>query len=127
MRPYSVFILGNILLVSIQEEIDDKNVQRLLGILGSLVIKHRITAVIFDLHDVEVVDTFLATNIERLADMLRLLEARVMISGLSVPAVLTLLDFKIQLRGVGFALDVEQALEKLGKPGGTLPLRPHHV
>ncbi len=126
MRPYSVFILENILLVSIQEEIDDKNVQRLLGLLGSLVIRHRINAVIFDLHDVEVVDTFLATNIEKLADMLQLLEAEVMVSGLSVPAVLTLLDFEIQLKGVSFALDVEQALERLGKSKNISSLRLCH-
>ena len=100
--------------------------QRLLGLLGSLVIRHRINAVIFDLHDVEVVDTFLATNIEKLADMLQLLEAEVMVSGLSVPAVLTLLDFEIQLKGVSFALDVEQALERLGKSKNISSLRLCH-
>lgn len=124
MRPFSIFPLGEIILVSIQEEIDDHDIELLLKELGHTVNKRGSRRVIIDLHEVEAVDTFLATGIENLASMLYLLRASTTVVGLSVPTVLTLLDFDIRLRGVDFALDVEQALSRLGIPAGLIPAKP---
>lgn len=124
MRPFSIFPLGEILLVSIQEEIDDHDIELLLKELGHTVNKRGSRRVIIDLHEVEAVDTFLATGIENLASMLYLLRASTTVVGLSVATVLTLLDFDIRLRGVDFALDVEQALSRLGIPADLIPAKP---
>ncbi len=113
MLPFSVFPLSNSLLVSIQEEIDDAGIAALFDHITEMAGKHQAGGVIIDLHDVEVVDSYLANNLEKLAASLNILRTRVVIVGLSVPVVITLLDFGIELKGVGFALDVEQGLNRL--------------
>ena len=113
MVPYSVSAIGGYLLASIQEEIDDAGIGALLTKLTDLVVERNIHAVILDLQNVEVVDSYLATYLEYLASTLNTMCSRVVVAGLSVPVVMTLLDFDIKLRAVEFALDVEQALVKL--------------
>lgn len=113
MEPFSIFSLGDILLVSIQEEIDDVSIGRLLQSLGRQVSKNKARAVIIDMHEVEVMDTFLAEHIEELVSFLHMLRSQVVVAGIQVPVALTLTDFDIRLRNVEFALDVEQALSRL--------------
>ena len=113
MLPFSVFPLSNCLLVSIQEEIDDAGIASLFANITEMVNEHQARGVIIDLHDVEVVDSYLANNLEELAASLNLMRTKVVIVGLAVPVVITLLDFGIELKGVEFALDVEQGLSRL--------------
>ncbi len=115
MRSYSIFPIGSILLISIQEEIDDHGITDLIREVSTAVQDREIRGVIIDLHDVEVVDTYLAQHIVSLSATLKLQRARTVIAGLAVPVVITLLDFGIRLQGLEFALDVEQAIEKLEK------------
>ncbi|MGC8735367.1 MAG: STAS domain-containing protein [Dissulfurimicrobium sp.] len=115
MEPFSIFSLGDCLLVSVQEEIDDRSIKSLTGLLGERVAEKNARAVIIDLHDVEIVDTFLAEHLAGLVSFLSLLRAKVMVAGLQAPVILALIDFDIRLKGVGFALDVEQALAKLNR------------
>jgi len=103
-------------MVSIQEEIDDRYISRLVEELSNRVKNIHVRYVIIDLHEVEAVDTYLAVEIEKLASILYFLRASTIVVGLSVPVVLTLLDFGIRFRGVEFALDVEQALAKIRGP-----------
>ncbi len=119
MTPFSIFPMQDVIMVSIQEEIDDTHIASLVKALSRRVRETHVRFVIIDLHDVEAVDTFLAGEIEKLASMLNLLRASTIVVGLSVPAVLTLLDFGIRLRGVEFALDVAQALERITSGAGT--------
>lgn len=112
-RLFTIFPLGRLLLVSIQEEIDDRSIEALLRELGAEVRSRGAAGVIIDLGGVEVVDTFLAEQLKRLAEMLDLLKAKVMVSGLSAPAILTLRDFGIELGDLEFALDTQQAMERI--------------
>ena len=103
------------LLVSIQEEIDDAGISDLLVQVTALVQKGNIRGVIVDLKEVDVVDSYLAGHLERLAKSLKLLRAGMIVVGLKVTAVMSLLAFGIQLEGLDFALDVEQAVERLAE------------
>lgn len=113
MQDFSVFSLGQVLLVSIEEEISDTTVNTLKETVGALVSREEVYGVIIDLHHLEVMDSYLAEQLQDLAGMLKLLQAEVVIVGLSVPVVMTLLDFGITLPDMEFALDVEQALIRL--------------
>ncbi len=113
MVPFTILPLGDVIMVSIQSEIDDRHIARMVKDLSRKVREGQVRHVILDMHDVDAVDTFLAGEIEKLASMLRLLRARTVVAGLSVPVVLTLLDFGIRLKGVSFALDVEQAMSMI--------------
>ena len=113
MEPFSVFSLGGVLLVSIEEEIDDSSVHTLLELVSEIVSRRELTGVIVDLQSLEVMDSYLAGHLQQLARTLKLQHANMVIAGLSVPVVITLLDFGIKLPDLAFALDVEQALLRL--------------
>jgi len=113
MRPFSVFALGGILLVSLEEEIDDSGIELLQKTVSTMVSRQNARGVIVDLHDIELLDSYLARHLQKLALTLKLLNARLIVVGLSVPVVMTLLDFDITLQDMDFALDVEQALARL--------------
>ncbi len=113
MQPFSVFSLGRILLVSIEEDIDDRDIRTLEDLISTRVAHGRGRGVIIDVQHLEVMDSYLADHLHGLARRLRLQDSRVVIAGLSVPVVMTLLDFGITLEELEFALDVEQALVRL--------------
>ncbi len=116
MKSFSVFWLGSVLLVSIQEEIDDEQVSELLKRLSNMVRATRAEAVIVDLSDVEVMDTFLAENIQKLASTMALFRTRTVVAGLGAAAITALKSFNMTFgHSLIFALDAEQALEKLGR------------
>ena len=113
MQLFSRFLLGRTMLVSIQEEIGDVDVAQMIDTLSYQVKAKNIQGVIVDLQNVEVMDSYMASHLEDLAATLGLLNAEVVVVGLSVPVVMTLTDFGIKLAGLEFALDVEEALAKL--------------
>jgi rsbT antagonist protein RsbS len=113
MQPFSFFSLGTMLLVSIQEDIGDTEVSRMFDSLSKQVSEKKFRGVIVDLHNVEVIDSYMAGYLEDMATTLRLLHAHMVVVGLSVPVVMTLTDFGIPLSGLEFALDVEKAMAKL--------------
>ncbi len=117
MQPFSLFSLGGVLLVSLEEEIDDAATRELLARVSARVSREAISGVIVDLHHFEVLDSHLARQLQTLARVLQLLWARMVVVGLCVPVVMTLLDFGITLPEMEFALDVEQALVRLQESG----------
>ncbi len=115
MKSFSIFHLGKILLVSLQEEIDDAQVLQLLKELAEKVRATNSKAVIVDLSDVEVIDTFLAENIQKLASTMGLFKAQIVVAGLGASAIAALKSFNMSFgHNLRFALDAEQALGKLG-------------
>lgn len=89
------------------------HVSRMFASLSRLVNEKKIRGVIVDLKNVEVVDSYMAGHLRDMAATLYLLNARMVVVGLSVPVVMTLTDFGIMLKDMEFALDVEKALAQL--------------
>lgn len=113
MKPYTILKTEKLLLISIQEEIDDNHLCLLLQELGDIIKSNKARGVIIDLHQVEIIDTFFAENIKKLALMLKAFNASAVVAGITVGAVMSLIDFNIDLQGVEFALDIEDAALKL--------------
>jgi rsbT antagonist protein RsbS len=113
MKPFAILKVNSFLLVSIQEEIDDSSLDRLLEELADRISALRVRGVILDLHQVDVMDSFMADSIRKVALMLRALEARAIVSGLRGSAVMTLVAFDIDMHDVEFSLDIEDAIIKL--------------
>ncbi len=116
MTPHILIPLGEVIVVAPPEDIDDEGVERLIGKITSEAKARETKRIVVDLSSVEVLDTYLARRIERLARTLIPLNTSVIITGLSVPVVLTLLDFDIHFEEVSFALDAEQAVFPLFQP-----------
>jgi rsbT antagonist protein RsbS len=121
MASFSVFSLGGVLLVSIEEEIDDSSVADLLDLIAATVNRQGLHGVIVDLQALEVMDSYLASHLQQLARTLRLQHADMVVAGLSVPVVMALTDFGIRLPELDFALDVEQALVRLRERSSADP------
>lgn len=113
MPSFSFFSLGSVLLVSLDEDIQDHEIQLLQEQVSARVSPGKVYGVILDLQHLEVMDSYLAGELQKLANMLKLMKAEMVVAGLSVPVVLALLDFAIELPDVNFALDVEQAMVRL--------------
>jgi anti-anti-sigma regulatory factor len=125
MQPYSIFSLGSMLLVSIQEEIGDAGMSGLVDHLSRQVRAGHVRGVIVDLQHVEVMDSYMAGFLQTMARTLALQNARMVVVGLAVPVVMTLTAFGITLREMEFALDVEKAVAKLEeKPRSKRDRRP---
>ena len=115
MKPYSIFYLGEICLVSLQEEINDEEISTLSKELSGLVKSKKIDGIIIDLGNIEVIDTFLADNIQKLALTMHLFRAKTVVCGLNASAILALKSFELTFeRDLVFALDAKKALGKLG-------------
>ncbi|MFZ5765815.1 MAG: STAS domain-containing protein [Thermodesulfobacteriota bacterium] len=114
---FTIFPLRSLLLVTIAEEIADSEVTHLLDQLCQQVQRGRVRGVIVDMRRVEVVDSYMAHHLETMAAALRLLDATMVVAGLSVPVVMTLVDFGIELVGLAFARDVEMAADMLEAGG----------
>ncbi len=114
-EPFALFVLEDILLISIQEDIDDRDISRLIDRSLVTAKEKSVVAVIIDMQNVDVVDSYLASNISHLAASLSAMEIGSLIVGLKVPAVMTLLDFGVSFEHTDFALDLEQALKKIGR------------
>ncbi len=115
MKPYSIFHLGPISLVSLQEEINDAEIVMLLKELSQQVRIKRIRGVIVDLGNIDVIDTFLADSIQRLSSTMHLFKTKVVVSGLKASAILALKSFELTFgKDLIFALDTEAALKRRG-------------
>lgn len=119
MTPSLLIPLGEVIIVAPPEDIDDEGVESLIQEVTRQAKDRGTKRVVVDLSSVEVVDTYLARRIERLARTLIPLDASVIIAGLSVPVVLTLLDFDIHFKEVSFALNAEQAVFPIYQPADS--------
>ncbi len=114
-EPFAIFALEDILLVSVQEDVTDQDISKLIDQVLTTAKQKSVAAVIIDMQNVEVVDSYLASNISHMAASLKAMEINTLVVGLKVPAVITLLDFGVTFEHTDFALDLEQALVKIGR------------
>jgi len=115
MKNYAFLPFGNILLVKIDEGIEDHQVHMLESEITKIITSKKIKGVIFNLSGVEVIDSFLATHINKLSSTIKIMNVQSVIVGLSVPVILTLLDFGIHFRDIQFAFDIEGAILKISQ------------
>lgn len=115
MKNFATLPFGNILLVKIDEGIEDNQVHLLETEITKIITSKKIKGIIFNLSGVEVIDSFLATHINKLSSTIKIMDVQPVIVGLSVPVILTLLDFGIYFKDICFAFDVEGAILKISE------------
>lgn len=102
--------LGDILLASIQEDLDDKGALEFQKNLLLKVSESEVRGVVIDISAMELVDTYLARIFNDTASMVRLLGSNVVLCGMRPAVSLTLVEMGRELIGVDTALDLEQGL-----------------
>jgi rsbT antagonist protein RsbS len=110
-----VLRLEDVLLTSIQVDITDQDALNFQDDLLRVLSETDAKGVIIDITALDVVDSFIARVINDTANMVRLLGAEIVISGMHPMVALTLIEMGRELIGVDTSLNLSQGLEKLNR------------
>jgi rsbT antagonist protein RsbS len=112
--------IGQVLLVSIQTDLDDQAVMLLQDDLGTMVVETGAHGVVIDITAVEIVDSFVGRMLATIAAIARLLDARTVVVGMRPAVAITLVELGLSMGGVQTALTLEKGLRKLERAQAEL-------
>ncbi|MGW6057708.1 STAS domain-containing protein [Streptomyces sp. NPDC055189] len=107
--------IGEVLLVSIQFDLEDQTVLQLQEDLAEQIVDRSARGVIIDITALEIVDSFVGRMLATIADISRMLDAETVVVGMRPAVAITLVELGLSLGGVSTALDLEKGLARLGR------------
>ncbi|KAA9382081.1 STAS domain-containing protein [Microbispora cellulosiformans] len=113
MERVPILKLGDILIVSIQIDLDDQSVLTLQEDLADTVVSRGARGVIIDITAVEIVDSFIGRMLSTIAAMTRMLDAETVVVGMRPAVAITLVELGLSLGGVRTALNLEKGVVML--------------
>ena len=127
MDRIPILRMGNLLLVTIQVDLDDRLALVLQDDLTAQIQATGARGVLLDISALDVVDSFIGRMISNLSTMSRILDARTVVVGMRPAVAITLVELGLELEGVETALDVDRGMKLLTtlRSGGERP-RAHH-
>jgi rsbT antagonist protein RsbS len=105
-----VLSLGDILLVSIQVDLEDQLALRLQEDLADRIVASGAHGVIIDITALDIVDSFVGRMLATIASVSRVLDAETVVVGMRPAVAITLVELGLPLRGIRTALNVELGL-----------------
>ena len=111
MERVPILSLGDVLLVSIQVDLQDESVVALQEDLAERIVDSGATGVVIDISAVEIVDSFIGRMFASIASLSRLLDAQTVVVGMRPAVAITLVELGLSLTGVRTALNVEKGME----------------
>jgi rsbT antagonist protein RsbS len=103
--------VGDVLMVSIQEDISDQAALALQDALSERIVASLARGVIIDISALEIVDSFIGRMLATIASTARVLDAETLVVGMRPAVAITLTELGLSLGGVKTALDAEKALD----------------
>ncbi|MEU5861368.1 MULTISPECIES: STAS domain-containing protein [unclassified Nonomuraea] len=119
MQRVPVLKLGDILIVSIQIDLEDQSVLALQEDLADRVVATGARGVIIDITAVEIVDSFIGRMLATIATMCRMLDAQTVVVGMRPAVAITLVELGLSLGGVRTALNLEKGVALLDHVRGA--------
>jgi len=121
MDRVPVLKLGDLLIVSIQIDLQDQSVLMLQEDLADAIVENRARGVIIDITAVEIVDSFIGRMLATIASISRMLDAETIVVGMRPAVAITLVELGLSLGGVRTALNLEKGVAMLSEnmPTGT--------
>ena len=113
MDRVPILSLGDVLLVSIQIDLQDESVLALQEDLAELIVESGAAGVVIDISAVEIVDSFIGRMFATIASLSKVLDAETVVVGMRPAVAITLVELGMSLRGVRTALDLERGLAAL--------------
>ncbi|WP_433065582.1 STAS domain-containing protein [Dactylosporangium sp. CS-033363] len=113
MDRVPVLKIGDILLVSIQIDLDDQSAMQLQEDLSDQIVVTGAHGVVIDISALEIVDSFIGRMLSTIAAVSRVLDAETVVVGMRPAVAITLVELGLSLNGVRTALNVDKALEIL--------------
>jgi rsbT antagonist protein RsbS len=108
-----VLKIGDVLLVSIQVDLEDQMVLDLQDDLSEKIVATSARGVIIDISALEIVDSFVGRMLATIAAMSRVLGAETVVVGMRPAVAITLVELGLSLNGVRTAIDLERGLGHL--------------
>ncbi|MFK0237446.1 STAS domain-containing protein [Streptomyces vinaceus] len=119
-----VLKIGDILLVSIQVDLEDQLVLDLQDDLSQQIVATAARGVIIDISALEIVDSFVGRMLATTASISRVLGAETVVVGMRPAVAMTLVELGLSLGGVRTALNLELGMQHLRSIQDPYPARP---
>ncbi|MGZ4495078.1 MAG: STAS domain-containing protein [Nocardioides sp.] len=113
MERIPILRIGDILLVSIQVDLQDHIALALEEDLAAEIVDSTATGVLIDISGLEIVDSFIGRMISTMASVSRVLDAETVVVGMRPAVAITLVELGLSLSGVRTALNVDRGLAML--------------
>jgi rsbT antagonist protein RsbS len=114
MDEVPILKIGDVLLVSIQVDLQDQTVMALQEDLAARIVATGAHGVIIDITAVDIVDSFIGRMFATIAAVSRLMDAETVVVGMRPAVAITLVELGLSLGGVRTALDLEEGMRLLG-------------
>jgi len=113
MARVPILKLGDLLLVSIQIDLDDHTALALQDDLSERIVATGARGVLIDISALEIVDSFIGRMLSTIASVAKVLDADTVVVGMRPAVAITLVELGLSLHGVRTALDVERGIRLL--------------
>lgn len=113
MDRIPILQIGDVLLVSIQIDLQDQTALMLQDDLSNKIVDTGAKGVLIDISGLEIVDSFIGRMISTTAAVSRVLDAETVVVGMQPAVAITLVELGLTLSGVRTALDVDRGLRLL--------------
>src|SRR6478672_2092796 len=113
MARVPILKLGDLLLVSIQIDLDDHTALALQDDLSDRIVTTGARGVLIDISALEIVDSFIGRMLSTIASVAKVLDADTVVVGMRPAVAITLVELGLSLHGVRTALDVERGIRLL--------------
>jgi rsbT antagonist protein RsbS len=114
-----VLSLGDVLLVSIQVDLEDRIAVQLQEDLAERIVATGAHGVLIDITALDIVDSFVGRMLATIASVSRVLDAETVVVGMRPAVAITLVELGLPLRGIRTALNVELGLALLRAARGV--------
>jgi rsbT antagonist protein RsbS len=111
MERIPIYKIGDVLLVSIQIDLQDQDALALQDDLSNRIVSDGAHGVVIDISALEIVDSFIGRMLSTIARVSLVLDARTVVVGMRPAVAITLVELGLSLPGVETALNVERGLE----------------
>ncbi len=119
MERVPVLKIGDVLLVSIQIDLEDQTAMALQEDLADQIVSTGAQGVLIDISGLDIVDSFIGRMLATIASVSRVLDAETVVVGMRPAVAITLVELGLSLSGIRTALNVERGLAALRLAGRT--------
>jgi rsbT antagonist protein RsbS len=113
MEQVPILEIGDVLLVSIQVDLEDRSVVALQEDLAARISATGATGVVIDISAVEIVDSFIGRMFATIASLSRLFDADTVVVGMRPAVAITLVELGLTLGDVRTALSLDKGMRIL--------------